>query len=117
MTLLGELQQAAIDSSVPLANLLRKCKVLAARPTHKDFSKWIDHELNGYLPKRGDLRCHLKLAGHGCERSLTVVASSLADRRWRAPGAKSRAARVACSLSSGVNSVSPQIPFSRRRNG
>lgn len=48
MTLLREIQAAALDSSVDLSDLLRKCKVLAARLKHAEFAAWVDHELNGY---------------------------------------------------------------------
>lgn len=51
MSLLREIQSAAIDSSVPLASLLRKCKVLAARLGNEEFKSWIDNELNGYKSK------------------------------------------------------------------
>jgi hypothetical protein len=51
MTLLREIQTAALDSSVDLADLLRKCKVLAARLKHAEFSAWVDQELNGYREK------------------------------------------------------------------
>lgn len=48
MTLLREIQAAAIDSSVNLADLLRQCKVLASRLKHAEFAAWVDRELNGY---------------------------------------------------------------------
>ncbi len=48
MSLLREIQSAAIDSDVPLTTLLRKCKVLAARLGNEEFKSWVDHELNGY---------------------------------------------------------------------
>lgn len=48
VTLLREIQQASTDPAVDLPSLLRKCKVLAARLKHDDFSKWVDCELNGY---------------------------------------------------------------------
>ena len=51
MSLLREIQSAAIDSSVPLATLLRKCKVLAARLGNDELKAWIDNELNGYESK------------------------------------------------------------------
>lgn len=51
MSLLREIQSAAIDSSVPLTSLLRKCKVLAARLGNEEFKNWIDNELNGYKSK------------------------------------------------------------------
>lgn len=51
MSLLRQIQDAAIDSSVDLPTLLRKCKVLAARLGNDDFKRWIDNELSGYDSK------------------------------------------------------------------
>jgi AbiTii len=51
MSLLRQIQDAAIDSSVDLPTLLRKCKVLAARLGNEDFKHWIDCELVGYDEK------------------------------------------------------------------
>jgi hypothetical protein len=48
MSLLRDIQDAALDSRVHLPDLLRKCKVLAARLGNQDFKKWVDSELNGY---------------------------------------------------------------------
>jgi len=48
MSLLREIQDAAIDGEVELPTLLRKCKVLAARLGNDEFSNWVDAELNGY---------------------------------------------------------------------
>ncbi|MFN4056521.1 MAG: hypothetical protein ACK4GU_16890, partial [Alishewanella aestuarii] len=48
MSLLREIQSAAIDSHTDLASLLRKCKVLAARLGSNDFKAWVDNELSGY---------------------------------------------------------------------
>lgn len=48
MGLLDEIEKAAIDSTTPLADVLRRCKVLAARLRDAEFSKWVGHELNGY---------------------------------------------------------------------
>ena len=48
MSLLREIQDAAISSDVELSVLLRKCKVLAARLGNQDFKEWIDNELSGY---------------------------------------------------------------------
>ncbi len=48
MSLLREIQDAAIDSNTKLAMLLRKCKVLAARLGSEEFKAWVDHELSGY---------------------------------------------------------------------
>lgn len=51
MSLLREIQGAAIDSTVSLATLLRKCKVLAARLGSQEFKTWIENELSGYKEK------------------------------------------------------------------
>lgn len=51
MSLLRQIQEAAIDSSIDLPTLLRKCKVLAARLGNDDFKRWIDSELSGYDSK------------------------------------------------------------------
>ena len=48
MSLLREIQESAIDGSVDLPTLLRKCKVLAARRGNRNFSEWVDAELGGY---------------------------------------------------------------------
>lgn len=51
MSLLRQIQDAAIDSSVDLPTLLRKCTVLAARLGSDDFKQWIEYELSGYPNK------------------------------------------------------------------
>jgi hypothetical protein len=48
MSLLREIQKDAVDPNVDISTLLRKCKILAARLKHKEFSKWVENELNGY---------------------------------------------------------------------
>lgn len=48
MSLLREIQDAAIDSNTRLAVLLRKCKVLAARLGNPEFKQWVENELSGY---------------------------------------------------------------------
>jgi hypothetical protein len=50
-SLLDEIERAAVDSTVSLPDLLRKCKVLAARLKHREFADWVSHELGGYDPK------------------------------------------------------------------
>jgi hypothetical protein len=49
MSLLNDIQKDAIDSSIDIASLLRKCMVLAAKLGNKDFQEWVKHELYGYL--------------------------------------------------------------------
>ena len=51
MSLLRQIQDAAVDSSVELPTLLRKCKILAFRLGNEDFKRWIDNELSGYDEK------------------------------------------------------------------
>jgi hypothetical protein len=51
MSLLRQIQDAAVDSAVELPTLLRKCKVLAFRLGNEDFKRWIDNELSGYDEK------------------------------------------------------------------
>jgi AbiTii len=48
MSLLREIQNAAVDSKFELATLLRKCKVLAARLGSREFNEWVEKELSGY---------------------------------------------------------------------
>jgi AbiTii len=48
VTLLREIQAACTDPSVDTSNLLRKCKVLAARLGHEELAAWVRSELEGY---------------------------------------------------------------------
>jgi hypothetical protein len=48
MSLLQEIQKDAVDASVDVSVLLRKCKILATRLKHDKFNKWVESELNGY---------------------------------------------------------------------
>ena len=41
MSLLRDIQAVAIDSTVPLTTLLRKCKVLVARLGNAEFKQWV----------------------------------------------------------------------------
>lgn len=51
MSLLRDIQDAAIDGNTDLSTVLRKCKVLAARLGYEPFEHWVDWELNGYPPE------------------------------------------------------------------
>lgn len=53
MSLLRDIQEAAVDSSVPLSDLLRKCTLLAARLRNDELRLWVASELNGYDSKEG----------------------------------------------------------------
>lgn len=48
MTLLEEIQTAAVDANSDLGTILRKCKLLAARLNNKPFQEWVTWESNGY---------------------------------------------------------------------
>jgi hypothetical protein len=48
MSLLRRIQDATVDPKFQLANILRMCKILAARLEHPIFKEWIKQELNGY---------------------------------------------------------------------
>lgn len=48
MSLLRDIQNAAIDATVDITVVLRKCKLLAARLGNKEFDEWVERELNGY---------------------------------------------------------------------
>jgi hypothetical protein len=48
VSLLREIQNAAVDGSSDLETLLRKCRVLATRLKHEELRKWVSWELDGY---------------------------------------------------------------------
>lgn len=60
MSLLRDIQKAAISSGTDVVELLRMCKVLAARLGNTDFTSWLDTELNGY-PNKDSLPQYRKL--------------------------------------------------------
>ena len=51
MGLLQDIEGSATDPDLSVADLLRKCKVLAYRLRHEAFKEWVEHELNGYPPE------------------------------------------------------------------
>jgi len=81
MSLLREIQDAAVDATTPLAVVLRKCMLLAARLGHEPFKKWVDQELNGYPPdadlpeyrRVGDLLSIGNFAGPMGRQLLNIV--------------------------------------------
>lgn len=48
MGLLKDIEDAAASQATPLADLLRRCAILAVRLGHTPFKEWVAHELNGY---------------------------------------------------------------------
>jgi len=91
VSLLREIQEAAIDSNVELAVVLRKAKVLAARLGHGAFKNWVDQELNGYNSKDDlpDYRVlHVQSKGHflgllGSGIRNTPIPPSLLPKEYR----------------------------------
>jgi hypothetical protein len=67
MSLLREIQDAAIDNTTNLETLLRKCRVLAARLKNDQFKNWVQFELDGY-PSREEVpdyrKFHCQCYGH-----------------------------------------------------
>jgi hypothetical protein len=47
-SLVEELQRDALDSSIPVADLLRKALVVATKLKLDEFREWVELELNGY---------------------------------------------------------------------
>lgn len=52
MSLLRDISNAAAESAVDIATLIRKCKILANRLKSDDLARWVDAELNGYASDR-----------------------------------------------------------------
>lgn len=48
MTLLRNIQDAAVGADVPISTVLRKAQILAARLDHEPLRAWVVGELNGY---------------------------------------------------------------------
>lgn len=48
MSLIRDIQAATVAPNVDITNLLRMCKLLAARISHQQLADWADRELNGY---------------------------------------------------------------------
>jgi hypothetical protein len=79
MSLLREIQDAAVSNDAPITELLRRCKILAARLGSAEFGAWIDSELNGYndastLPeyRRGEVQSFGNLVGFGGSQAKNV---------------------------------------------
>ncbi len=48
MSLLRDIQNYTVSANMCTADLLRMCKILAARLMSKELNEWVDRELNGY---------------------------------------------------------------------
>jgi hypothetical protein len=49
--LIGEIERGALDSSVSLADTLRKCVALGGQTRSTELRDWASRELNGYKPQ------------------------------------------------------------------
>ncbi|WP_162630786.1 hypothetical protein [Paracoccus endophyticus] len=54
--LILEIQQASLDASVPIENLLRRVKLAAAKLRLEQLESWVDNELNGYSDRLPEYR-------------------------------------------------------------
>ena len=113
MSLLRDIQDAAIDSSVEVSVLLRKCKVLAARLGNEEFKRWVDSELDGYkiieqLPEYRILSVTSKghfSGGFGSGIRNADIPMSSIQEDYREPLSHSYAMQPIASLQSLVNSA------------
>jgi hypothetical protein len=48
VSLLRQIQEDAVNPAVSVADMLRKCAILAFRLKHEALKNWVDNELNGY---------------------------------------------------------------------
>jgi hypothetical protein len=55
MKLLNEIIDAATDTTQPVANILRKCLILAFELKNEKLKAWVEGELNGLLGLQGEL--------------------------------------------------------------
>jgi hypothetical protein len=73
--LILQIQQSALDRGSSVTDALRKAKVACVKLTLREFQKWVDFELNGYVGVQfDDLPPYRKLFG------------KLASRPARLPG-------------------------------
>src|SRR5687768_7814454 len=86
MSLLREIQAVAVSSDVSIADLLRRCRVLAVRLNNEEMVTWADSELNGYrnetaLPayRQTDVRAY------GTFRPIRQRTKRCTDSAGRAP--------------------------------
>ncbi|MGK7931659.1 MAG: hypothetical protein AB4041_09520 [Microcystaceae cyanobacterium] len=92
MSLLRRIQDATIDPAYQLSDVLRMCKILAARLDYPDFKDWIENELNGYdgmenLPNYRvikSLNCFGNFIGFNARLSNVQIPLSILPENFRA---------------------------------
>lgn len=92
MNLLRDIQSDAVSDDSSITNLLRKCKILAARLGNEEFDRWVHKELNGYqeneeLPEYRTLR-YVESRGYfsgymGSALKNAPIPHSCIDKRFR----------------------------------
>jgi hypothetical protein len=83
MSLLKEIQDAAVDSKTDILTVLRKCRVLASRLSNDELKSWVQKELDGYksddsLPDYRVMKCQSQghFIGHfGAELKNAPISS------------------------------------------
>ena len=65
--LVDQLEAAALDSAVPITDLLRKAKTVAVKLRRPDLAVWLDKEMSGYevtdpVPPYRKMHCEIKFA-------------------------------------------------------
>jgi len=58
-----DLQQDALNNSVPVESLLRKALAVSVKTGSTEIQDWINHELNGYDPNKGDIPKYRHIMG------------------------------------------------------
>jgi hypothetical protein len=86
MSLLTDIQNAALDPKTSVSDLLRRCQILAVRLRHEPFKAWVGHELNGYPdstelpsyrgPFQGELKANI-VGVQGLWKNVSVPASNI----------------------------------------
>lgn len=92
MSLVGDIRDGATDHTVPLPDLLRKCKILGKRLKYDPLIEWVDNELGGYpseesLPpyrRGGRAQVSGNLSGFGYSRmSRSPIPSACVEKEDR----------------------------------
>lgn len=90
MSLLRDIQNELANSGTDVTNVLRKCKILAARLGSQEFSRWIDWELNGYpesqpTPEYRKLPCcyYANFMNLAWRRDRVAIPSTVAPEEYR----------------------------------
>src|SRR4051812_27552716 len=79
--LLGEIELQVLDSSVPIADVLRKCVILGGRAGSAALRDWASRELKGYREDTDDLPAYRRitapLAWNGLAGNFQVTGQPL----------------------------------------